>query len=127
MTTQINISHEGEARQQHRAWLADYTRWRTEHRKALVLLNKVQAAILEREAAIEKNAAEIESHEAEMHDYDMIGIEPFSPDPAKQVSVHADFERRHEQARDNYQRTKQRHVDIVGEVEKLYKICQPAE
>ena len=126
MTKQINISREGKARQEHRTWLADYVRWRTEHREALTLLTKVQAAILECDAAIEGEAAEVRSHELELHDYDLIGVGQFTPDPQKQLSLHADFKQRHEQARDKYERTKKQHVNIVEEVEKLFKFCQSA-
>ncbi len=88
------------------------------------MLVNVQAIILEREAAIESQAAEVQSHELELQKYDAIGIEQFAPDPEKQLAIHAEFERKHHRAREAYERTKNDHVNLVEEAERLFKICQ---
>jgi len=125
MAKEVNLSRESQARIDHRAWLEDYRRWRSEHRQALTMLVKVQAIILERDAVLESQAAEVESHELELQKYDQIGIEQFHPDPETQLSIHAEFTRKHERAREAYERTKSDHVNLVEEVEKLFKICRP--
>ena len=124
MTEQVEISQEARARRDHRAWLEDYGRWRSEHRQALAMLVKVQATVLEREAALESQAAEVQSHELDLQEYDLIGSGEGSPDPEKQLSAHAEFARKHERAREVYERAKKQHVNVVEEVEKLFKTCQ---
>jgi hypothetical protein len=47
------------------------------------MLTKVQAAILEPEAALERQAAEVQSHELELQDYDLVGGGAGTPDPEK--------------------------------------------
>lgn len=124
MSRQVEISQEAKARRDHRAWLEDYGRWRSEHREALAMLIKVQAAILEREATLERQAAEVHSHELELQGYDLVGIDTCSPDPEKQLAAHAEFTRKHERERELYERTKNEHVNIVEEVKKLFQMCQ---
>lgn len=127
MVRQPVISEEFKARRDHAAWLEDYGRWRREHLEALAMLAKVQAVILERESVLERQAAEIQSHELELQDYDLIGIGLCSPDPEKQIALNAEFARKHKRAREQYELTKKQHVNIVEEVEKLFRICQPAK
>ncbi len=50
-----------------------------------------------------------------------------SPDPERQIALNAEFTRKHERAREMYEQTKKQHVNIVEEVEKLFKICQSAK
>jgi hypothetical protein len=118
------ISLESRARREHAAWLVDYGRWRAEHREALAMLARVQAAILERESLLERQAAEIQSHQLELSDYDLIGVDSGAPDPATELAAHAEFEQKHSHARKVYERTKQEHMNIVAEVKKLFDICQ---
>jgi hypothetical protein len=127
MNEQPQISPESRARRDHATWLADYGRWRAEHREALAMLVKVQAAILERESAIERQAAEIQSHQLELADYDLIGCGPGTPDPEIELAAHAEFAEKHARAREAYERTKKEHVNIVAEVKKLFEICQLAK
>lgn len=124
MTKQEKLTKEAEARREHRVWLDDYGRWRAEHREALAMLAKVQEMILEREAAMEGQAAEVQAHELELQKYDLIGIESFTPDPEKQIAENAKFTQKHRCARDAYERTKKQHINVVEEIEKLFKVCQ---
>lgn len=127
MIHQPEISPESRARREHATWLVDYGRWRAEHREALAMLVKVQAAILERESAIERQAAEVQSHQLELADYDLIGGGPGTPDPEIGLAAHAEFAQKHQRAREAYERTKREHINIVAEVEKLFAICQRAK
>lgn len=124
MTHQREIPQKFQARREHAAWLEDYGRWRSEHREALAMLAKVQATILEREAALENAAAQVESHELELQDYDLIGIDLCGPDPEKQIDLNAEFTRKHERARAAYERTKEQHINVVQAIETLFKMCQ---
>jgi hypothetical protein len=124
MAQKPEMSPEGRARREHAAWLADYGRWRAEHREALAMLAKVQAAILERESALERQAAEIQSHQLELADYNLIGGEPGTPDPEKELAAHAELAEQHERAREAYERTKREHIDFIAEVNKLFDIRQ---
>ncbi len=124
MTKHVKMSPEAKARSDHRVWLDDYERWRAEHRAALAMLVKVEEAILEREVAMEDQAAEVQAHELELQKFDLIGIESFNPDPEKQIAENTDFTQRHRRARDAYERTKQQHVDVIKEIEELFKVCQ---
>lgn len=99
MTKQVEISQEAQARRDHRAWLEDYGRWRSEHREALAMLTRVQAAILEREAALERQAAEVQSHELELQDYELVGGGAGTPDPEKAIPAHAEFALKHDRER----------------------------
>ncbi len=52
MTTRPKMTKEDEvAHREHMAWLDDCGRWRSEHRQTLATLAKVQAAIMQQEAA----------------------------------------------------------------------------
>lgn len=126
MVHQPKISPESKCRREHAAWLEDYKRWRAEHRQALEMLVKVQAAILERESALDREAAEVQSHQLELAEYELIGCVEGPPDPEKELVAHAEFSKKHERAREVYERTKKQHVNVVGEVEKLFTLCQSA-
>ncbi len=127
MAKQVEMSQEAKARRDHGTWLEDYGRWRSEHRAALAMLTKVQAAILEREAAIEGQVAEVQAHESELQERELIGIEPFTPDPEKQIAENAKFAQRHRCASDEYERTKRQHVNLIKEIERLFEVCQSAK
>jgi seryl-tRNA(Sec) selenium transferase len=127
MERQPEISPESKARREHVAWLADYGRWRAEHREALAMLAKVQAAILERESALEQQAAEIQAHQLEQADYCLAEYGPGTPDPEKKLVDHAKFTEKHERARQMYERTKEEHINIVAEVNKLFEVCKLAK
>jgi hypothetical protein len=127
MNKQPVVSPESRARREHAAWLADYGHWRAEHREALAMLARVQAAILERESSLERQAAEIQSHQLELADYDLIGLGTDSPDPETELIAHAELAEKHERAREAYERTMKEHVNIVAEVKRLFEICQLAE
>ena len=52
MTTQPKMTSQDEAaHREHVAWLAECGRWRSGHRQTLAMLAKVQAAVMEQEAA----------------------------------------------------------------------------
>jgi hypothetical protein len=121
-----NQSEEVKIKREHLNWLHDYAQWRSEHRQALMMLTKVQAAILEREAALESQEAEVHAHESHLRDYEVVEYAPGSPDPAKQAAEHSEFEKRHNHAREIYEQTKQRHVNILAEVTKLFEFCKAA-
>ena len=128
MTAQPTISQEHNAKREHIGWLEDYAHWRSEHRQALAMLAKVQAAILQHEAAFETHAAQIESHESHLQEYVAFeyGLEygPGSPDFDQLAAEHTEFEREHEQARQIHERLKECHVNVVAQVEKLAKACE---
>jgi antirestriction protein len=127
VTDQPGIRKSYVPKREHIAWLADYGRWRSEHRQALAMLAKVQAAILEREAALESQAAEIHAHELHLQDYEVVEYGPGSPDVDQLEAAHVEFERKHSQARELYEQTKKDHVNIVDEVQKLFQSCQSTE
>jgi hypothetical protein len=122
------MSQEHDAKRDHVAWLKDCGRWRSQHRQTLAMLAKVQAAILQHEAALESHVAEIHSHELHLQDYVAFeeGIEygPGSPDFAQLETAHDEFARRHEQAREMHTRIEACQVNVLAEVEKLLKACE---
>jgi len=126
MMRQPEMSPENRCWREHAAWLEDYKRWREEHRQALGTLVKVQAAILERESALEREAAEVQAHQIEMADFLLLGSLEGPPDPEQQLAAHAEFAKKHEQAREMHARAKQQHVNVVEEIEKLLQVCQLA-
>jgi hypothetical protein len=58
----------------------------------------------------------------ELQDYDQLGID-VGPDPENTLEAHADFARKHQRARDQYEQTRQQHINLVEEVERLFKTC----
>lgn len=128
MTGQPTLSQEHSEARDHIGWLEDYARWRTEHREALAMLAKVQAAILQHEAAFETHAAQIESHESHLEEYVAFeyGLEygPGSPDFDQLATEHTEFARKHEQTRQIHEQIKECHVNVVAQVEKLAKACK---
>ncbi len=128
MSTTPKISQEHAAKREHAAWLKDCGHWRSEHRRALAMLAKVQAAILQHEAELESHGAQIHSHELHLQDYvafeDGIEYGPGSPDFAQLANAHEVFTRQHEQARELHKRIEECHVNVLAEVEKLLKVCE---
>ncbi len=128
MTAQPTNSQEHNAKHDHIEWLEDYGRWRSEHRQALAMLAKVQAAMLQHEAALETYGAQIQSHELHLQEYVAFeyGLEygPGSPDFEQLAAAHTEFTRKHEQTRQIHERITECHVNVVAEVEKLLKACE---
>jgi hypothetical protein len=122
---QTKGSPTGLCKREHAAWLEDYKRWRGEHRQALEILLKVQAAILQREMALDREAAEVHAHQLELAEYELIGCVEGPPDPEKELAKHAELARKHEDARKMHERAKARHVNLLAEINKLYALCGP--
>lgn len=115
-----------ETKREHRVWLEDYARWRSEHLQALMMLTRVQATILEREAALEAQAAEVCAHEVHLQEFDVVEYGPGSPDFETLESAHSEFVRRHNDARAVYEQTKISHINILSEVGKLFEFSNVA-
>ena len=128
MTAQPTISPEQSTKPDHVGWLEDYGRWRSEHRQALAMLARVQAAILQHEAALETHEARIQSHELHLQEYVAFeyGLEygPGSPDFEQLAAAHAGFAQQHKQTRQSHEWAKERHVNVVAQIEKLLKVCE---
>ena len=72
MTSPTKLTVEDKAaHRDHVAWLDDCGRWRSEHRQTLAALAKVQASIMEQEAALESHAANVQTHEMHLQKYSL--------------------------------------------------------
>lgn len=119
-TPHSSINHK---RREHCVWLETYARWRSEHRQALMMLAKIQTTILQRDAALENQAAEIQAHEQHLQDYEVVEYGPGSPDRTQLETESTTFENRHQHAREIFDITKKKHVNLVDEVQKLFNFC----
>lgn len=108
-------------RQDHAMWLEQFARWHNEHRETLLLLSKVQTAILERDSDLAALAAKIRSHDQELHEYELMGSEAFTPDPEEELRKHSEFIQVHENARQQFQRAERLHNNLVAAAEKLFR------
>lgn len=117
-------TEEFEVHREHVSWLEECRGWRSEHRKALALLARVQATILEQEAALESHTAAIQAHEMHLQRYHLSQFAPDTADEAFLDEEHGEFTESHERARESHERLKKHHRDIVGEIEKLLKLCE---
>jgi hypothetical protein len=92
------------------------------------MLTKVQAAILQHEAALESHGEQIQSHACHLQDYvafeDGLEYGPGSPDFAELATAHEEFTRKHEQAREIHKRIETCHINVLAEVKKLLKACE---
>jgi hypothetical protein len=90
MSSQPSVTPEQlDAHRVHLDWLDDCRRWRSDHRRAIALLAKVQAAILEQEAALESHTVEIQSHEMYLQRYKLSAFAPDTADEAFLEAEHA--------------------------------------
>lgn len=127
MTTQTSVTEQHlTANRDHIAWLNDCTRWRSDHRRTLATLAKVEAAIFEQEAALETHAAEIHAHQMHLHEYMIAEYPEGTRDKEELEADHAAFAEKHEHARQAHQRLSKHHLNIVEETEKLLRLCESA-
>jgi hypothetical protein len=127
MTTQTKRTEEQmSANRDHIAWLKECTQWRSEHRQALAMLAKVQAAIFEQEAALETHAAQIRAHQMHLQEYTLAEYAEGTLDKEELEATHAEFAQKHVTSREVHERLRKHHLNIVDEVGKLLKRCGAA-
>jgi hypothetical protein len=111
-------------RRDHAMWLEQFARWHDEHRQTLLLLSKVQTAILERDGDLATLAEKIRNHDRELHEYELMGTEAFTPDPEVELRKHSEFVEVHETARQQFQQAERLHNNLVAAAEKLFRSCE---
>ena len=127
MTTQPKITEKDIASlREHTAWLEDCGRWKSEHRQTLAILAKVQATIMEQEAALESFAATIQTHDMHLQRYSLTEYEPGDPDYEFLEQEHAEFIEKHERAKEAHARLKNHHVSLRIKAKEILSMCESA-
>ena len=86
------------------------------------MLAKVQAAILQNGAALDTLSAEIRSNDVHLRECDGIGVG--SPCFDHMLAKHPELAHKHRRAREIHEQVKNRHVNVVGQIEELLKMCE---
>jgi hypothetical protein len=108
------------------AWLNDCGRWRSEHRRTLATLARVEASIMEQEAALESHVALIRSHDMHLQQYGLTESRPGEPEYEVLDREDVKFHQKHPSVREAHERLKKHHISILSEVEQLLKMCESA-
>jgi hypothetical protein len=115
-----------EAQSEHGMWLEDIDRWNKEHQQAVVMLERIRAALRNHETALRDHAQTIRSHDvqAQRHEKEILERERIGAASRPEDEIggsHRRFRIMHERARSAHQRIKEHHDAIMAEIRRLHE------
>lgn len=121
-----------EAQCEHGMWLEDIDRWDKEHQQAVVMLERIRAALRDHETALRDHAQTIRSHDvqAQRHEEEILERERSGaasrPEADETGGSHRRFHIVHERARSAHRRIKEHHDAIMAEIRRLHETLNRA-